>query len=522
MKFCHDYLSWCCCYLFCAIAVIPCTSLHESVADGISFEMHKVQSRYATSVHTARFIALDSYVHSKNRKILFHQFLVHVNDNKYPEAYRYLNQTAAYFRHLTFNTFLVLTSLEHAYDIVNNDIFRGAYEFPQKMKLSFDFYQGQSIPQYYTRQRRADCSGGESIRSSLNVLIISTSISELPSLIDQINELCFDHSSNTTRCQVIREPCSKQKLIVDVNDCYLNEAARLLAEHPRVTWIELRGKMKLRNKYATRIVQSSNSTSWTLWANGLQGDSEVDTCIEVNDVSKSRSKPNNVSAQIIGITDTGVDYNSCFFKDDSVPLPHCVGEGYVDTPGCISLEHRKIVTYVSSRLRLAPSATLPPLCAAPSVHSVSGCSRASRLRFTGRAVYSPPPPPRPRASQRRFKDTDFGDTAEGHGTHVCGSALGAAAGPTSAAPAPDYNGMAPRARLAFDDISVNGVDLLLPGDLSAGLFPHPYAAGARWATGMPRATRSPAALARKQPTGSKVLRNPRELVCYHGTDCAIR
>ncbi len=83
--------------------------------------------------------------------------------------------------------------------------------------------------------------------------------------------------------------------------------------------------------------------------------------------------------------------------------------------------------------------------------------------------------------QRYFSDTDIGDTFEGHGTHVCGSALGAAAGSTVAVPAPDYNGMAPRAKLAFDDISSDGSTLNLPADLNTGLFPHPYAAGARWA-----------------------------------------
>jgi hypothetical protein len=64
---------------------------------------------------------------------------------------------------------------------------------------------------------------------------------------------------------------------------------------------------------------------------------------------------------------------------------------------------------------------------------------------------------------------------------VCGSAAGAAAGSSVIAPAPDFNGMAPNAKLAFDDISVDGSSLLIPNDLNTGLFPHPYAAGVRWA-----------------------------------------
>jgi hypothetical protein len=54
-----------------------------------------------------------------------------------------------------------------------------------------------------------------------------------------------------------------------------------------------------------------------------------------------------VGVQIIGVTDTGVDYNSCFFNDTSVSLPTCMGVGFVQQAGCINPNHRKIVTYVS-------------------------------------------------------------------------------------------------------------------------------------------------------------------------------
>ncbi len=81
--------------------------------------------------------------------------------------------------------------------------------------------------------------------------------------------------------------------------------------------------------------------------------------------------------------------------------------------------------------------------------------------------------------QRYFADTDVGDVFLGHGTHVCGSATGATSGPRSKSPAPDYNGEAPGAKIAFDDLSVDGNTLRTPVDLGTGLFPHAYDTGAR-------------------------------------------
>ncbi len=68
---------------------------------------------------------------------------------------------------------------------------------------------------------------------------------------------------------------------------------------------------------------------------------------------------------------------------------------------------------------------------------------------------------------------------DGHGTHVAGCAVGSTAITNAQTFAADYRGVAPNAKLAIDDISVDGVTLSLPADLNTGLFPHPYAAGAR-------------------------------------------
>jgi hypothetical protein len=107
--------------------------------------------------------------------------------------------------------------------------------------------------------------------------------------------------------------------------------------------------------------------------------------------------------------------------------PKCSGNGFVKTAGCINTNHRKIVTY------------------------------------------------------RKFDTSNYNDYFQGHGTHVAGSVAGNAVGTTAAhAEARLYNGAAPGAKIAFDDVGDSSGSLTgIPYDLYEGLFPHSYAAGAR-------------------------------------------
>eukprot|EP00287_Rhodomonas_sp_CCMP768_P026058 CAMPEP_0202829982 /NCGR_PEP_ID=MMETSP1389-20130828/15861_1 /ASSEMBLY_ACC=CAM_ASM_000865 /TAXON_ID=302021 /ORGANISM="Rhodomonas sp., Strain CCMP768" /LENGTH=1038 /DNA_ID=CAMNT_0049503575 /DNA_START=13 /DNA_END=3129 /DNA_ORIENTATION=- len=124
--------------------------------------------------------------------------------------------------------------------------------------------------------------------------------------------------------------------------------------------------------------------------------------------------------QVIGCGDTGIDVDSCFFFDMQ-PLGTCKGEGFI--PGCNSPSHRKIVTY----------------------RTVSGA--------------------------------EFGDDDPvGHGTHVAGTISGLSSDPAYV----EYDGVAPMARLAFDDIGVETTDSLwLPASWEETLYPHAYMHGAK-------------------------------------------
>ena len=85
-----------------------------------------------------------------------------------------------------------------------------------------------------------------------------------------------------------------------------------IQQHDQVEWIELKAQYKLYNKYAKRVIQSGHKQTTPLYDHGLTG-----------------------AGQIIGIGDTGIDYDNCFFYDPNVALP----------VNRLDLNHRKIIYY---------------------------------------------------------------------------------------------------------------------------------------------------------------------------------
>ncbi|RYG70070.1 hypothetical protein EON64_01190, partial [archaeon] len=129
----------------------------------------------------------------------------------------------------------------------------------------------------------------------------------------------------------------------------------------------------------------------------------------------------NGTGQVIGVSDTGIDEHSCFFRD----LEHGrVPRSTVQAP-VTDLKFRKVVQYIN--------------------YSGSG-----------------------------------GDYSDGHGSHVSGTLAGACYDPTDSTHEA-YKGMASAAQLAFFDIGMNVAQqwLSVPDDLSEELYPPALAAGAK-------------------------------------------
>jgi hypothetical protein len=270
--------SWSGCF-FCTIAFITCFLQENHVsADGDVLTQILSVGKIGSKQSWISKQSIRSNLDKRNRvdpELRYH-YLIYINDERqFDKDRRHID---ANFRRTTHKTVMYVMSPENSSESTANEYVRDTFELPQITKMNFNLFR---VPRHElgTRKRhqRSDAESQECIPTTFNVLISTSSFPDIPSLQAQINQLCFNPDSNSSLCQA-RGSSSKKKLLVDTSDCYMREVAHRLAEHPEVTWIEVQSKMKLRNKYATRIVQSTNGTSRTLWANGLQGDGEVRHC----------------------------------------------------------------------------------------------------------------------------------------------------------------------------------------------------------------------------------------------------
>ena len=77
-------------------------------------------------------------------------------------------------------------------------------------------------------------------------------------------------------------------------------------------WVERRRRVEFFNLFAAEMTQNSAARRTDMWSRGLHGE-----------------------GQTIGIGDTGIDHDNCFFRDPMVPVPI----------GRVDPRHRKIVAY---------------------------------------------------------------------------------------------------------------------------------------------------------------------------------
>ena len=182
---------------------------------------------------------------------------------------------------------------------------------------------------------------------------------------------------------------------------------------PSVHWLERKQKVAFRNKYAQGITQSQVVGRTPAWDVGLRGEGEI-----------------------VGIGDTGVDWDSCYFWDPNGTIPF-------NEPGDT---HRKFHAYITGMddhdRRNGHGTHVAGMS--------SGCVFVSEIVGVFLSIFICP------------SSTPFA-TCRG-----VGSMVGDAVGNDHAA---QYNGMAPKAKIVFSDLGDGDGDIWLPDDLNEDFFP---------------------------------------------------
>ena len=228
-------------------------------------------------------------------------------------------------------------------------------------------------------------------------------------VVDLIRPRAWPHGLQRQGCRCSTRSFGASTILLSCRTAdHVRCACDWIARQPEAIWLEAKAEYAVLNKYAVPLVLHGASDSRQTHRRnrfheaGIQGQNEV-----------------------IGLADTGIDVDSCYFWDPSQAI------AFNDK---FNFEHRKVVNY------------------------------------------------------RAFADGS--DAAHGHGTHVAASLAGEAL--SSGADVLEqrgYDGVAPKAKLAFTDIGFAGVESILIPDNFTEFLAWTYHSGARihanaWGNGM--------------------------------------
>ena len=204
-----------------------------------------------------------------------HNFLVRVVKEQRSAMLVRLRILSKFVQYVPHDAFLVALTYDQLREISTSDVRSVAdiFKLPRRMKLWSDLptKNGHFFQHFHRRDGIWPCR-----KIQLNVLL-HAAIENIQNLQSEMDSLCAEtFLGNQSLCSIVSGSGSRStKLVVNTDECLRDLAAQRLAEHPAVTWVEVRAEVRLRNKYATRIMQSKNGSSRALWEKGLKGEGEV-------------------------------------------------------------------------------------------------------------------------------------------------------------------------------------------------------------------------------------------------------
>jgi hypothetical protein len=214
---------------------------------------------------------------ANNEDNRLHHFLLRVVTELRSKLLLRLRALSKFVQYVPHDTFLVALTYNQLKEVSFVKSVADIFKLPWRMKLSSEltkngYFSPGSLNQQLFR-RRVGTQPCKKIQ--LNVLL-PADIEDIQCIRSEMDALCAETLfGNQSLCQIASGSSSRSKMVVNTDECLQNLAVQRLAEHPAVSWVEVRPEMRLRNKYATRIIQSNNGSSWTLWEKGLRGDGEV-------------------------------------------------------------------------------------------------------------------------------------------------------------------------------------------------------------------------------------------------------
>lgn len=112
--------------------------------------------------------------------------------------------------------------------------------------------------------------------------------------------------------QLLRPRDRESACSVQMPVCHVDKVVASLTGLSFVQWVERRGVMRPHNKWAIGIVQTGEAKENRIFDQGLTG-----------------------KGYVVGVADTGIDPNSCFFRDEDYSFPY----------NTLNSAHRKVVYY---------------------------------------------------------------------------------------------------------------------------------------------------------------------------------
>lgn len=181
-------------------------------------------------------------------------------------------------------------------------------------------------------------------------------LAELNNLRDEIFAFLYAFIMGPYGFNHVHLDVAGDRIALSADPSYIQSLVLLLSPLPKIGYIEAMYAFETNNNVASPGIQSTSGTTTAIWNRGITGQGAV-----------------------VGIADTGIDTDSCFFADPATAVPYCdtqSSSGVIRDPSqcVISTTHRKMATY---------------------------------RYFTGSSISS--------------YNSDQKDTASGHGTHTCGS-----------------------------------------------------------------------------------------------------